>query len=119
MNFKGILDILWNLYVGGSNVNDVIQFLMFRRHFEYPEVCSVTTRFWFEIFSTNLYYPEFQAMTRTYRYFLCTIFITSIKSSYPSWTIDYYMDALKLPKQTVEMYMQEAITLETYLQHIH
>ncbi|KAI4480008.1 hypothetical protein M0802_014178 [Mischocyttarus mexicanus] len=118
MDFKGILDILWNLYVGGSNVNDVIHFLMFRRYFEYPEVCSVTTRFWFHKFSTSIHYPDFQSMVRIFRYFLCKIFITSIKSSCPSWTIDYYMDALKLPKQTIEMYMREEYTFENYQQHI-
>ncbi|KAI4480484.1 hypothetical protein M0802_014175 [Mischocyttarus mexicanus] len=89
----------------GTNINDAVIFLMSRQYFRFPEVCVATIEYWFRKFSTTFYYPEYMPITDTCCHNLKMEFFKKIKDSNPSWTIDHFMDVLKVPKEAAEIYL--------------
>ncbi|KAI4475251.1 hypothetical protein M0802_015226 [Mischocyttarus mexicanus] len=113
MDFKSILEKMWNLYTGGSDVNEAIEYLMFRRYFEYEEVCKAVTKYWFHRFSNNTFFLNSIPLLDDVIYFLQMDSAKNFLSKYPSWKTDYYVDALKVQKDVAEVYLQQIMVMQT------
>ncbi|KAI4480489.1 hypothetical protein M0802_014180 [Mischocyttarus mexicanus] len=107
---KDMLKMLWNFYINGTSSDEVTEYLLRRRYYRHPEVCISTTAFWFHMFSTDCYNPSIRPITQVDIDNLCISFLMTMKSRFPSWKINHYMDALKSQKHDIEAYF---IIIET------
>ncbi|KAI4480486.1 hypothetical protein M0802_014177 [Mischocyttarus mexicanus] len=105
MQFKHLLRLLWNFYINDASVVKVAQWCLSKRLFRYPEVCFITIQYWFVRFSTDFCYPQFVRKINIIMPYLRMECLMTLNSLYPSWDIYHYMDALKLPKDTVKWYL--------------
>lgn len=107
MEFEILMQSLWILFKSGKDVHNSACFLMSKQYFRFPDVASATVAYWFERFNSNLsFFNDCLGIISFISLNLRLEFLSALKNVYPSWTIEHYMDALKLSRQTMEWYIR-------------
>ncbi|KAI4481167.1 hypothetical protein M0804_009793 [Polistes exclamans] len=107
MEFDLLMHSLWFLWKSDIGVYNSTRLLVSKQCFRFPEVASVTVEYWFERFNTNLrFFHECLGIINFISLNLRLQFLSALKDAYPSWTVDQYMDALKLSKLTMKWYLK-------------
>ncbi|KAI4480003.1 hypothetical protein M0802_014181 [Mischocyttarus mexicanus] len=99
-----LLRLLWHFYINETSVDKAAQWCLVKRVFRHPEVCFVTTHYWYQRFSTNFCYPQCFRTIDIYKPYIQIEVLTALKSLYPHWNIFCFMDAIKVSKDTIKWY---------------
>ncbi|KAI4473102.1 hypothetical protein M0804_015487 [Polistes exclamans] len=89
------------------SVDNTVQELLSQEYYEFPEVCSASIKYWFNVFIED----EFKYSHLNGLYFVrfgqIGEFLLQLLIENPSWTTDHFMDALKATNETIHKYMKE------------
>ncbi|KAI4496415.1 hypothetical protein M0804_000225 [Polistes exclamans] len=104
-SLKQILKIIWIHFRRQESVEDTRKVLTPLGCFTYREVCVATIEYWFERFRVDFNYFSLEEPLKTVGPILSLQFLSALRTKYPTWTIDHYMDAIRLPLKTVKWYL--------------
>ncbi|KAI4480007.1 hypothetical protein M0802_014176 [Mischocyttarus mexicanus] len=105
MEFILLLHTLWYLHISCSDIHYIIDFLLTKGYFRFPEVCGSMITYWFLRFSSDFYFPQFIPILNSINGILRLECLATLKSTNPSWQIEHFMDVLKVPKEAAEIYL--------------
>ncbi|KAI4480011.1 hypothetical protein M0802_014179 [Mischocyttarus mexicanus] len=105
MDFVGMLNLLWCNYVSGQSFEDVAEICLSNQYFLFPDVCFATIEYWYERFATDFSYFNFNTIIDFVNIILRMEYLMTVKSKHPLWTINHYMDALKISEDTAKWYL--------------
>lgn len=105
-SLKQILKIIWIHFRRHESVEDTRKVLTPMGCFRYPEVCVATIEYWFERFMVDFNYFSWEETLETIGPVLSLQFLLALRTKYPTWTIDQYIDAIRLRPKIVKWYLK-------------
>ncbi|KAI4474202.1 hypothetical protein M0804_014965 [Polistes exclamans] len=98
---------LWINFKRGISVENTAEGLLLLGYYEFPEVCSASIKYWFNVFIE--YELEYSRLNRLFliRPGQIEEFLLQLLVENPSWTTDHYIDALKGTIHNIHYFMEK------------
>lgn len=105
-SLKQILKIIWIHFRRCESVEDTRKVLTPFGCFRHQEVCIATIEYWFERFRVDFDYFSCDEALEIIGPILRLQFLSALRKKYPIWTTNHYIEAIRLPENTVKWYLR-------------